>query len=108
MSDTHEILQTVERLHGALADLVVRGLRAAGREQLALLASLRQELERIGGHHLASRLADLLDGLRQGERSAAAALLRAQTSLRLFERILTLEHAADLLQELLPAQEDQA
>src|SRR5262245_28481901 len=108
MSDTHEILQTVERLHAVLADLVVRGLRAAGREQLASLASLREELERIGSHHLAGRLAELLDGLRKGDRSAAAALLRAQTSLRLFERILTLEHAAGLLRELLPDEGDQA
>jgi hypothetical protein len=100
MSPTNEILQAVDRLAGVLADLVVRGLRSAGPAQLVPLEALREEFDRIGAAHLAGRIAGLLDAVRRDDRSAAAALLRAQTSLRLFERILTLEHAAELLQTL--------
>jgi hypothetical protein len=103
-----EILQAVDRLHAALADLVVRGLRSVGPAQLAPLNSLREEFERIGADHLAGGIRDLIESIRQGEHGAAEALLRAQTSLRLFERILTVEHAGALLEGLLRGNEDQA
>jgi hypothetical protein len=96
----NEILQAVDRLAGVLADLVVRGLRSSGPAQLAPLEALREEFERVGAAHLAGRIAELLDAIRRDDRGAAAALLRAQTSLRLFERILSLEHAAELLRAL--------
>jgi hypothetical protein len=102
-----EVLQTVDRLNAALADLVVRGLRSAGPAQLAPLEALREEFGRIGAEHLAGRLGELLDAVRNEDRSAAAALLRAQTSLRLFERLLTLEHAQGLLAALLPKEDEQ-
>ncbi len=107
-NDVAEVLQTVDRLHTALADLVVRGLRSAGPAQLAPLEALREEFGRIGAEHLAGRLGELLAAVRNDDRGAAAALLRAQTSLRLFERLLTLEHAQELLAALLPAAEDEA
>jgi hypothetical protein len=96
-ADVTEILQTIDRLHAALADLVVRGLRAAGPAQLAPLEALREEFDRIGAAHLGGRLGDLLEAVRNNDRGAASALLRAQTSLRLFERLLTLERARDLM-----------
>src|SRR5258708_2543923 len=97
MSETIEILQAVDRLHAVLADLIVRGLRSVGPAQTAPLQSLREEFERVGASHLSGRIAALLDAVAREDRTAAAALLRTQTSLRLFERILTLERAADLL-----------
>src|ERR687888_230765 len=87
--ETTEALHALDRLHGALEDLVVRGLRSAGPAQLAALDSLRQEFERVGAAHLAGRLAALLDALRADDRAAADALLRAQASLRLFGRLLS-------------------
>jgi hypothetical protein len=100
MPETDEIVQTVGRLEGALEDLTVRGLRSAGPEQFALLDALREEFERIGAGHLAGRIAALVTAIRAGDRGAAAALLRAQASLRVFERILTLESAAAALKAL--------
>ena len=108
MSEIDEILQAVDRLHGALADLVLRGLRSAGPAQLAPLEALREEFDRVGAGHLAGRVGELLDAARRDDRSAAAALLRAQTSLRLFERVLTLERAADLLGRLAAPAEGEA
>jgi hypothetical protein len=101
MAELDEIVQTVERLQSVLEELAVRGLRSAGAEQLAVLDALRQEFERVGAGHLATRIAALASAVRAGERSAAAALLRAQTSWRVFERVLTLEAAGATLKGLL-------
>lgn len=103
-----EILQAVDRLHAALADLVVRGLRSLAPAQLVPLVSLQEEFERIGAEHLASRIKTLVEAIQRQEQGAAAALLRTQTSLRLFERILTAEYASHLLAGLTAAEEGQA
>lgn len=94
---TEEILQTIERLGGAFADLMVRGLRSAGPKDLAVLRAMREEFERIGAGHMAERVAIVVAGIEKDDPGAAAALLRAQASLRVFERILTLEAAAGAL-----------
>ncbi len=101
MAEIDEIVQTIERLQGVLLDLTSRGLRSAGGEQLATLEMLREEFERVGAGHFAGRIAALTNAIRAGERAAAAALLRAQASVRVFERVLTLETAAEALQGLL-------
>lgn len=105
MSDILEVLRTVDRLHGILADLMVRGLRSAGEAQVAPLEAVQQELDRIGASHLSGRIQALVDAIRDDDRGAARALLRAQTSLRLFERVLTLEHAVEMLDALLASQD---
>ncbi|MBV9124107.1 MAG: hypothetical protein JO112_12175 [Planctomycetes bacterium] len=108
MLETAEIVHTIEHLQGAFEELMVRGLRSSGPQHLTTLAHLREEFERIGADHLAGRIAAVIDAIRNDDRGAAAALLRAQTSLRVFERILTLETAADLLSQLLPEREGEA
>jgi hypothetical protein len=100
MPETDEIVRAIGHLQGAFEDLAVRGLRSAGPQQLAPLESLREEFERIGADHLAGRVAALLSAIRNDDRGAAAALLRAQTSLRLFERMLTLEVVGEVLERL--------
>jgi len=91
MADVDEIVQTVEALDREFTDLVLQGLRAVGAKHLASLESLRQEFERIGVAHLAERIATLVAAIRNDDRSAASALLRGQTSLRVFERLLTVQ-----------------
>lgn len=105
MQDSGEIVQTVEHLQSAFEELAIRGLRSAGPGQLATLAALREEFERIGADHLAGRIADVVTAIQNDDRGAAAALLRAQASLRVFERILTLEAAAGALDEIIAAAE---
>ena len=97
MAELDEILQTIERLESALDDLAVRGLRSAGPQDLASLDALREEFERIGAGHLAGRIAAVITGIRNDDRGAAATLLRARASLRVFERVLTLEVAEGVL-----------
>ncbi len=97
-----EIARATERLHGLLDDLVVRGLRTAGGEELRRLDAAREELDRFGAAHLAGRLDDLAASVRAG--GAGGALLRVQTSLRLFDSLLTREVAADCLAEAIAEQ----
>ena len=108
MAETDEIVQTIERLQGELEDLTVRGLRSSGPEHLGALTALREEFERIGADHLAGRIAGLVEAVRNDEVGAAAALLRTQASLRVFERVLTLETAADALRALLQDEKGEA
>lgn len=89
-----EVVQTIERLAGAFEDLSVRGLRAAAPKDVAGLRGMREEFERIGAAHLAGRIAALIEAIDKDDRGAASALMRAQASLRVFERLLTLQAAA--------------
>jgi hypothetical protein len=93
VDEIDELRDALDRLHAALDDLIVRGLRAAGAQELARLTALGDEFRQAGAEHLASRLGELADRLRADDRAAAGALLRAMTSARLFDRMLTLEVA---------------
>ncbi|MBS1954701.1 MAG: hypothetical protein JST89_10970 [Cyanobacteria bacterium SZAS-4] len=86
-----EVVQTIERLQQTFEDLAVRGLRSCGPEQLTVLSSLHEELDRIGAAHIAGRLEDVIMKIRNDDRGSARALMRAQASLRVFERLLTLQ-----------------
>jgi hypothetical protein len=97
LDEIAELRDALDRLHSALDDLVVRGVRAAGAQDLARLTALRDEFRASGAEHLAGRLATLEDAVRADDRAAAPALLRAMTALRLFDRMLTLEVAAQAL-----------
>lgn len=97
MDEIDELRDALDRLHAAFDDLIVRGLRSAGPQELARLTALGEELRRAGAEHLAGRLAELADRIRADDRAAAPALLRAMTSARLFDRMLTLEYAGAAL-----------
>jgi hypothetical protein len=97
MDEIAELRDALDRLHAAMEDLAVRGLRAAGPQDLAKLAALRDEFRGAGAGHLAGRLDSTIEAVRADDRGAAATLLRAMTATRLFDRMLTLEVAASLL-----------
>jgi hypothetical protein len=85
-----ELRAGIDRLRTLLENLVVRGLRACGAEELSQIQSFMEYLERTGAGHVASVLGDLHAKILADDRSAATALLTAQTSVRLLERLLTL------------------
>lgn len=95
--DTTEIVQTIDHLQRTFEDLMIRGLKAAGPGEMNTLANIREECERIGAYHLAGRVEAILDAINKNERTGAQALMCAQTSLRMFDRILTLEYAQMIL-----------
>jgi hypothetical protein len=100
-----ELRDALDRLHAATDDLVARGLRAAGPQDLARLTALRDEFRAAGAEHLAEKLTAAVEAVRADDRGAAAALLRAMTAARLFDRLLTLEVAAAALDTVLAADE---
>src|ERR1043165_6777098 len=93
MSDQKEILQTIESLQTLFEELAVRGLRSIGTEQISTMSMLQEEMERIGATHLAGRIGTVLSCIKNDDRKSAPALMRAQASLRVFERLVTLESA---------------
>jgi hypothetical protein len=97
MDEIAELRDALDRLHAAMDDVAVRGLRAAGPQDLARLSGLRDEFRDAGAGHIAERLNATIEAARADDRSAAAALLRAMTATRLFDRMLTLEVAATTL-----------
>lgn len=107
MDEIAELRDALDRLHAALDDLIVRGLRAAGAQDLARLAALRDEFRLAGAGHIADRLAELIDLVRADDRAAAGALMRAMTSIRLFDRMLTLEVAGASLASALGGGDDE-
>ena len=97
MDEIAELRDALDRLHAAMDDLVIRGVRSAGPQEIARLSALRDEFRTAGAEHLAEKLATLVDAVAAGERSAAPALMRAVTTFRLFDRMLTLEAARGAL-----------
>ena len=80
----------IERLRAMLENLVVRGLRACGPDELGQLKSHAEHLEQSGAGHLASVLSALREEIEQDRPGSARKLLEAQTNVRLLERLLTL------------------
>ncbi len=97
MDEIAELRDALDRLHAAMDDLAIRGLRAAGPQDLAKLTALRDEFRDAGAGHIAERLTTTIEAVRADDRAAAAALLHAMTAVRLFDRMLTLEVAAGML-----------
>jgi len=93
VDEIDELRDALDRLHSAMDDLVVRGVRAAGAPDIARLSALRDEFRTAGAEHLAEKLSTLVDAVKNGDRTAAPALMRAVTTFRLFDRMLTLEVA---------------
>lgn len=88
--ELQEVLQALLRCRTLLDELVVRGVRAAGPGEHGRLDGLREELSRVGARHLAERLGALLGAMQADDPGAPRELLRAQTSLHVFDRVLTL------------------
>jgi hypothetical protein len=105
MSEALEVQQVVDHLQGVLENLVTRGLASAESSDRKALATLRDEFVRIGASHLADRVGLLCDALESGDREGPVRLLKTQASLRLFERVLTLEVARTALRQWQPAED---
>jgi hypothetical protein len=105
MSDWQEIVGIIERLQRDIADLSIRGLRVVGPQHLASLESVRDELSRINAIYLANQIGGLVAAIQNDEPTAARQLLQSQTTLRLFERLVTQEAVSESLQGLIEDQE---
>lgn len=99
MSDLLEVSDTLERLSSQLQDLTVRGLRVCGPEHLMALRAIGEHLSDVGAKYLANRLQKLVAAIEADASNAAAELMETQAAMRVFERILTLQFADDVLNQ---------
>ena len=90
IAEYDELRIHIERLRALLENLVVRGLRACGEDELSQLRGFADHLDQSGAGHLASVLSELGRQIERDERTSPRTLLEAQTNVRLLERLLTL------------------
>ena len=88
--ELEELRVHLDRIRTLLENLVVRGLRACGPDELLQISSFAEHLEQTGAGHLASRLTELRAQIESDDRASARTLLETQTNVRLLERLLTL------------------
>ena len=101
MDEIAELRDALDRLHTLFEELLLRGLRAAGAKEITRLTNIRDEFLTAGAAHIADRLTTLLNAIESGERDAAAHSMRALTAVRLFDRMLTLEFATEMVATLI-------
>lgn len=94
-----DALALVHRLTALLDEVVVRGMRASGPDELSRLHQQRDALAQMGANHLTEALDELLADLRSGRREGARTLLKARASVRVFERLLSLRAVAEALSD---------
>ena len=95
MHTLDEVGREADTVRSEIEQLYVRGLASstpAERKNLSVLAS---EWERLGAGHVASRLLAAVQKADADAKDAPRALLSAYTSLHVFERVLSLEAAAE-------------
>jgi hypothetical protein len=88
--ELEELRVYLEQIRTLLENLVVRGLRACGPDELSQIGSFAEYLDQTGAGHLASLLTDLRRQIELDERTSARKLLETQINVRLLERLLTL------------------
>ena len=69
--ELEELRIYLERIRTLLENLVVRGLRACGPDELAQLDSYAEHLEQTGAGHLATVLAGLRTAIEGDDRTSA-------------------------------------
>ncbi|NOQ65480.1 MAG: hypothetical protein GQ582_13295 [Methyloprofundus sp.] len=99
MDSLEEINHTLQQLQQLFRDLTVGGLLTAGSDKVNTLKTLHKEFARIGASHIAEQLEKLLLAIEHNSQESAVLLMRAQASVQLFARILSLQYAANSLQE---------
>ncbi len=95
MHSLDEVGQEADAVRAEIEQLYVRGTAASSAADRKKLAALAEEWDRIGANHVASRLLAALRAADAGSNEAPRALLSAHTSLAVFERVLSLEAAAE-------------
>ena len=96
-----EVAFTIEQVQQLFRDLTVGGLLTADTEKINTLRTLYEEFSKIGAPHIAENLKALLGAIEANSRESAVLLMRAQASIRLFDRILTLEHAVQQVNHMI-------
>lgn len=93
MNELEEVGRTADAIRADLEGAFVRGLAASTPNDRRGLVVRTEEWERVGAHHVATRLRAALRAADVDAKDAATKYLSAYTSLHAFERVLSLEVA---------------
>jgi hypothetical protein len=107
MHSLEEVGQTADAVRSEIEQLFVRGLAASTAAERNKLTLLAEEWERLGASHVSSRLLAARAKADAGGKDAPRALLSAYTSLHVFERVLSLEAAAEFWSAHIDAEEEE-
>ena len=94
-------MQLIVRLQKEIEAICIRGIRAISSEQLNWLRNTRDRVREMGAEFLSEKISSLLVSIDSDDRAASAKLLDLLTTVRVFERTLTLKVAAAKLETLL-------
>ena len=94
------LISTISQLQAEVETLGLRGLRAASAEQLQWLRHTRDSLSEMGAEFLAAKMTQLLASMEQTQSDAAARLLDLLTTIRVFDRVLTMQTVESILSPL--------
>lgn len=93
MNELEEVGRTADVIRADLETTFVRGLATSAPADRKGLAVRVEEWERVGAHHVATRLREALRAADADAKDAPSRFLSAYTSLHAFERVLSLEVA---------------
>ncbi len=102
----NEIVRLFAQVQSELESLCIRGLRSRTAEQTAWLTDARSRFEAMGASFLASEIQRFLTGLQSDDGQATRQLMRLLTVVRVFERLETLDAAAQSLERLAQGMEE--
>lgn len=95
MHTLEEVGREADTVRSEIEQLYVRGLASSTPADRKKLSELASEWDRLGAGHVASRLLTAVQKADLDAKDAPRALLSAYTSLHVFERVLSLEAAAN-------------
>jgi len=95
MTELEEVGRTADAIRADLETVFVRGTATSTPNERRSLVVRTEEWERIGAHHVASRLRAALKAADADAKDAPYKFLSAYTSLHAFERVLSLQVARD-------------
>ena len=97
------IISIIQQLKTETETLGIRGISVPSEEQLRWFRHTRDRTAETGAGFLASKLTQLIDSLERGDKDAAGRLLDLLTSIRVFDRVLTLQTAETALLQTVEA-----
>ena len=87
------LISLIQQLQVEVETLGVRGVNVASAEQINWFRHTRDRVAEMGAEHLAQKMSSLIESMEGHGKSGSARLLDLLTTIRVFDRVLTLQIA---------------
>ena len=94
----------IDDLRTEIEGIAVRGIRTITDEQCRWLKAIQKQIAETGAHFLADKIQSLIDAIDADELAAKRAY-DLLTTLKVFERVLTLKQSGDQLEQMVASME---